>query len=707
LTEIRPPGGRTALRAFYAVTLLGLVAYFAYAAWGIGGDGLYTFFNSWVYNGLVLSAAGSCIVRAIFVARERAAWLALGFGLLAWSAAEIIYSTYLATMEWPPYPSISDGLWLLFYPASYVALVLLLRSRMEEFRASLWLDGVITALAVAAIGAAVVLQPVLETTEGTLAAVATDLAYPVGDLLLLAFVIAVFALTGWRPGRAWTFIGVGLAATAVADGLYLYQAAHGEYVEGTALDALWPASTLLVGYAAWQSGQPRDIELEGWRLLTIPTVFAFTALAVLFYDHFTSLNSLAVGLGAATLVVVIVRMAMTFGENLRMLKTSRREALTDALTGLGNRRRLLLDLKQTLEDAGAADASPRPRVLLVFDLDGFKHYNDSFGHPAGDALLARLGKNLEAAVAPYGEPYRLGGDEFCALVTAGAPGAETIIAAARSALTEQGRGFRVGASYGVVILPYEADDPDLALQIADQRLYANKGARRRSSVGQQTRDVLLQVLHERTPELHDHLHDVAELAIAVGRKMGLVPEELDEVARAAELHDVGKMAVPEEILNKPGPLDDVEWAVMKQHTIVGERILRAAPALLPVSKLVRSSHECWDGSGYPDRLAREEIPLGARIVSVCDAFDAMTTCRPYKPAIPIGEALDELRRCAGKQFDPKVVEVFCGVVAASSANQSKTRERPELTPDFGLMSTFEAEVRRLAAEAQASAEHAD
>jgi two-component system cell cycle response regulator len=400
---------------------------------------------------------------------------------------------------------------------------------------------------------------------------------------------------------------------------------------------------------------------------------------------------------------------MTFGENLRMLKASRREALTDALTGLGNRRRLLNDLKQMLLDADEDGGSPRPRVLVLFDLDGFKHYNDSFGHPAGDALLARLGKNLEAAITPYGEAYRLGGDEFCALVTAGAPGADTIIAAARSALTEQGRGFRVGASYGVVILPYEADDPDLALQIADQRLYANKGARRRSSVGQQTRDVLLQVLHERQPELHDHLHDVADLALAVGRKMGLVPEELDELARAAELHDVGKMAVPEEILNKPGPLDDVEWAVMKQHTIVGERILRAAPALLPVAKLVRSSHECWDGSGYPDGLAGEEIPLGARIVSVCDAYDAMITLRPYKPPIPIGEALEELRRCAGKQFDPDVVAAFCETVLSDGEFQRvpDPAADAEHQRHADAMSALEAEVQRLTAEARTALEQSD
>jgi two-component system, cell cycle response regulator len=692
--------GKTILRIFYGVTLLALALYVGQTGWAVFGAGADDFFNNWVYNGLVLSAAGSCLVRAVRVSEERAAWIALGLALVAWSVAEIIYSAYLAKMEWPPYPAISDAFWLAFYPLSFVALGLLVRSRMREFRASLWLDGVITALAVAALGAALVLQPVLETTEGSLAAVATDLAYPLGDLLLLAFVIAVVALTGWRPGRAWAFIGAGLAATAVADGVYLYQAAHGSYVEGTALDALWPASVLLVGYAAWQSGQPRGIQLEGMRMLAIPTLFAFVALALLFADRFHPLNGLAVVLASATLVVVILRMAMTFGENLRMLGASRREALTDSLTGLGNRRRLLGDLRLAIDEAGPMEGGPSSRVLVLFDLDGFKHYNDSFGHPAGDALLARLGKNLEAAVRPYGQAYRLGGDEFCALVTDSAPGTDTIISTARSSLSEQGRGFRVGASYGVVLLPYEADDPDVALQIADQRLYSNKGARRRSSVGQQTRDVLLQVLHERQPELHDHLHDVAELALAVGRKLGLSAEELDELARAAELHDVGKMAVPEEILTKPGPLDEVEWAVMRQHTIVGERILRAAPALLPVAKIVRASHESWDGSGYPDSLAGEEIPLGARIVAVCDAFDAMVTQRPYKPPVSVGEALDELRNCSGRQFDPQVVGAFREVVL-SAAGQGRLPRRSTPARGDSLLTSFEAEVQRLATEAHA------
>jgi HD-GYP domain-containing protein (c-di-GMP phosphodiesterase class II) len=214
------------------------------------------------------------------------------------------------------------------------------------------------------------------------------------------------------------------------------------------------------------------------------------------------------------------------------------------------------------------------------------------------------------------------------------------------------------------------------MQIADQRLYGNKGSRRRQAVNQQTRDVLLQVLHERQPDLHEHLAEVADLAVAIGRKLALLPEELDEMARAAELHDVGKMAIPDEILNKPGPLDRVELGFVQQHTIVGERILAAAPSLSPVARIVRASHERWDGTGYPDGLKGEEIPLGSRIIAACDAYKAMTSDRPYAAAVPEAEALAELRRCAGAHFDPRVVDVLCAEVESDHPAQ----DEPDPTP---------------------------
>jgi diguanylate cyclase (GGDEF)-like protein len=345
---------------------------------------------------------------------------------------------------------------------------------------------------------------------------------------------------------------------------------------------------------------------------------------------------------------------------MRMLTNSRREALTDALTGLGNRRRLMSDLGDVLEVA--CDAAPR--ALALFDLDGFKRYNDNFGHPAGDALLARLGRNLQAAVSPAGCAYRLGGDEFCVLAEGDAGAAAAVVAAASQALSEQGQGFLVTASHGLVLLPLEARDAAAAMQIADQRLYGHKGSRRSSAVGQQTSDVLLQALHARKPDLSEHLREVADVTLVVGRRMRLAPEALDEMARAAELHDIGKMAVPDEILNKPGPLDPGELEFVRQHTIVGERILAAAPALEDVAKLVRSSHESYDGTGYPDGLAGEQIPLASRIIAVCDAFHAMTEERPYQPAMAPAEAMAELRRCKGTRFDPDVVEAICGEIEA-------------------------------------------
>ena len=202
-----------------------------------------------------------------------------------------------------------------------------------------------------------------------------------------------------------------------------------------------------------------------------------------------------------------------------------------------------------------------------------------------------------------------------------------------------------------------------ALRTADRRMYAQKQGRE-TSAGRQSKNVLIQALGERSPELVDHVHDVAELAADVARRLGLPEHELEQVRQAAELHDVGKVAVPDAILQKRGPLDDEEWSFIHQHTLIGERIISAAPALVQVAKLVRSSHERWDGTGYPDRLAGTSIPVGARIVSVCDALAAMVSDRPYREAVALPAALEELERCAGSQFDPAVVAALTAVLTA-------------------------------------------
>jgi HD-GYP domain-containing protein (c-di-GMP phosphodiesterase class II) len=257
----------------------------------------------------------------------------------------------------------------------------------------------------------------------------------------------------------------------------------------------------------------------------------------------------------------------------------------------------------------------------------------------------------------------MGGDEFCVLASLGSDSPESIAIAGASALAERGEGFSVTASYGSVLVPAEAAGSTEALRIADQRMYARKSFGSRASAGRQSTDVLLRVLSERSPDLGIHLDEVTELCQRVAAKLALPDEEVAPLLQAASLHDVGKAAIPDEILNKPAPLDEAEWEFMRRHTVIGQRILSAAPALTRAATFVRSSHERMDGRGYPDMLRGEDIPLGARVIAVCDAYDAMRSVRPYRAAMSLEGAVDELRRCAGTQFDPTVVDAFCAVIA--------------------------------------------
>jgi diguanylate cyclase (GGDEF)-like protein len=333
--------------------------------------------------------------------------------------------------------------------------------------------------------------------------------------------------------------------------------------------------------------------------------------------------------------------------------------LTDSLTGLGNRRQLIGDIERLI-DAG------RPAALTIFDLDGFKEYNDRFGHPAGDALLVRLTATLRRTVAGTGSAYRLGGDEFCVLAD-GIDGDELDGHQSEwtGCFSERGEGFSITASSGLALIPEEADTASDALRLCDQRMYVRKHSRRTSPAAQ-TRDVLLATLVASHEDSHERATAVARDSERVGVTLGLSGLELQELGHAADLRDIGEVAVPATILTKPGPLTEGEWEFVRRHPVIGERILAAAPALAGAGRLVRATHERFDGTGYPDRLAGDAIPLEARIISVCDAYHAMTSERPYRRARPHAEAMDELRRGAGTQFDPAVVEAFVRTLAQAA-----------------------------------------
>ncbi|HEY7631039.1 MAG TPA: diguanylate cyclase [Thermoleophilaceae bacterium] len=617
----------------------------------------------WLYDAIEFGAVAVCVARAVARRSERFAWLSIALGLLSFSVADVYWTLVYQNADNVPYPSINDAMYLATYPFLYIGVGLLLRARVKSLPAGMWLDGLIGGLAVAAVGAALIFGKVVASTGGAPLTVATNLAYPLFDILLLGIVVGVLTATGWTLRGGWVLIGVGLAVFAVVDSIYLYQVALGTYVEDKLLDVGWPATMVLIAVAAWQRpARAARVQLEGWATFAVPVIAAITCLGLEFRDHYKHINVAALWLATACLLAVVARLAMSFRQNLRMLRKSQEEAVTDSLTGLSNRRGLVAEIEERL-------AEERPFTLAIYDLDGFKGYNDSFGHAAGDALLARMGRRLRASLPTGATGFRMGGDEFCVVASGGGRSAREAVGLGANCLTEVGEGFSIGCSHGSVTVPDEAPDGQQALVIADQRMYDHKGQGRPTPAVESKR-VLLHALAERSGDLSVHVSDVGDLVEALGRELQLDHAQLVVLRQAAELHDVGKLAIPDSILDKPGPLDADEWAFMRRHTLIGERIVASAVSLRDAAPIVRATHERWDGAGYPDGTSGEQIPLAARIIAVCDAYDAITTTRPYRAASGHEDALAELRRCAGSQFDPRVVAAFERIMSSPPAERA-------------------------------------
>jgi len=353
-----------------------------------------------------------------------------------------------------------------------------------------------------------------------------------------------------------------------------------------------------------------------------------------------------------------------------------RLALTDPLTGLGNHRHFHERLDHDLTEA---EEKGLPLSVCIVDIDNFKELNDTLGHPKGDHVLAQVAGRLRQD----GEAFRIGGDEFALLLPG--RGEQEAIAVAdgilrRVSLLQAAPGLAVELSAGVVTYPQLGLDRSEIVTVADQALYLAKehGKSRVRAYHPDLAELphftglgdapdrearlkaaasLAHAVDERDAYTGRHSYVVGELSARVARLLGLDAEDVELVRLAGSLHDLGKLAIPEEILRKPGPLSDSELLVLRRHPQIGYRMLRSL-GVEPVSTWVLHHHERWDGRGYPHGLGGEEIPLGSRILFVADAYDAMTSDRIYQSHVAHEDAVAELERCAGTQFDPQVVAVF-------------------------------------------------
>ena len=474
-------GGRTrvSLSAVGALLTLAVLALALHDADVLGGRGLDGFFNDWVYNGIELAVAGLVLTRALLIRSERRAWMALAVGIAFYAAGDLYYTLFLEQAGSIPSPALSDAFYLLFYPCAYATIVRLVGTHVRDVHANVWLDGAIGGLALAALGSALVLEPVIHTTHGTLASVATNLAYPLGDLILIVFVFGAFALTGWRPGRAWLLILLGFSVTAVADSIYLFRVAEGTYRVGTLLDAMWPAGLLLLGFAAWSTPRKREeSSFASVAVILVPCLFGAVALFLLIRADYVHLKLIPECLAGAALLVAGLRFAVTFDDVRKLSEIRERQARTDYLTGLANRRHFYAQLNAAIEGCRRRGAS---FALLTIDLDHFKELNDTLGHYAGDLLLQQIGPRLQSVVRDDAVA-RLGGDEFGLILrdaSAAVAVAERIHQALARPFELEDLTVSVHASIGIAVFPDDAQSTNGLLQRADVAMYQAKDDRSR------------------------------------------------------------------------------------------------------------------------------------------------------------------------------------------------------------------------------------
>ncbi len=439
--------------------------------------------DGWAVDAFEVVVFGLAVGRALRQRSGRALPLALAGAILMWTIGDVALTIESLGGASPPSPSVADAFYLAFYPFAYVALVVLLRRESSRMVPATWLDGVVAGLGAAALCAAFAFHSIEHLAGGGALGLATNLAYPIGDVLLLAMVVGGSAVLSGQRGGAWRLIAAGFAVIAVGDTLAVFQPTGEAHLVGIATGIAWPIALLLCSIATWLRPRPEDVlahqSAPGFAL---PGIGGAAALMVLLVASVHPLDPVAIGLAAATLLVIGVRLALSVASLRRLTEERHRQAVTDHLTGLGNRRRMASVLDRFFADHADPATGSRRLAFLFVDLNLFKEVNDSFGHPAGDQLLAQIGPRFQACLASSDLLVRIGGDEFAVVMVDADADRAALVAQQLSATLDRPFALdmvsvQIGASIGVAIAPDHAVDSAHLIRCADLAMYRAKQAR--------------------------------------------------------------------------------------------------------------------------------------------------------------------------------------------------------------------------------------
>ncbi len=625
----------------------------------------------WIPIAVVFAAALSCALRTSVDRDNRQAWAMWALALAIWGTGATVDALGVGTETSTTF---GDVCRVAFYPLAYLGLVQLVRGRITRFASALWLDGLIGAAAVGAVGTGVVLQPALSTSEDDLPRLVVSLIFPLGDMLLIAFVAGVMALNSWRPGRAWIVIGTGLGFLSIGHAWSITFPDPGSPA-AQIIPLLTSMGIALIGFAAWAPTRlATQIRMEGWGLLVGPTLFGWLTVALVAYGNFAELGALGLGLAGVTLVLVMVRTGLTFRENMAIATELRDEvarASVDALTGLHNHRAFFEALDREMSHAVR---HRRDLSIAVLDIDGFREVNREFGHEEGDHVIAQVGRVIAGTLRNEDLLARVGGEEFGVILPS------TDLESAWYAAERARRAIEELDIPGVTDITVScgvcdrstATDTNEMIRFAEGALYWAKthgknrveryvpdvvrvlSAQERAETAERHRTLsaitaLARAVDAKDPTTQAHSEHVATVAALIAEHLGLDAALRTAIHEAGLVHDVGKIGVPDAVLLKPGGLTDKEFAIMRSHAALGAQIVSDVLSEEQTA-WVRHHHERLDGFGYPDGISGDAIPLGARIIAVADAWDAMTADRSYRSALDERAVLDVMCEGAGTQW---------------------------------------------------------